>query len=120
MGQKIGGALALLAAAALLAVTAGCQRPTAGAQQPAASAPREAEEKAEPVVRVLSPERKTVRHRIEQPGFNIEAFQETALHPRVSGYVKAWKADLGDRVRKGALLAELEAPEMVVAVSQKE
>ena len=58
--------------------------------------------------------------RIEQPGFNIEAYQETPVFARISGYVKSWKPDLGDRVKKGDLLAELDVPEMVVAVKQKE
>jgi multidrug efflux pump subunit AcrA (membrane-fusion protein) len=71
-------------------------------------------------VRVVRPERKTVRHPIEQPGFNIEAFQETALYAKVSGYVAKWKVDIGDSVKKDEVLVELDVPEMVVEVKQKE
>jgi HlyD family secretion protein len=110
-----GGVLAA-AGAALLGVTAGCQRPSAAATP--AEAPPAA--RAEAVVRVVRPERKTVRHPIEQPGFNIEAFQETAIFAKVSGYVAKWNADIGKEVKKGDVLAELDVPEMVVEVKQKE
>ena len=94
---------ALLVGVALL----GCDRAAAPGPQPAA-------------VRLVRPERKTVRHEIDQPGFNIEAFQETALYAKVSGYVAKWKVDIGDPVKKGDVLAELSAPEMDVDVRQKE
>ena len=107
---------ALLAATvALLGAMAGCQPRTQTGAGPEGS-----QEKVEPSYRVVKPQRKTVTRRIEQPGFNIEAFQETPLFPRISGYVKKWHPDLGDRVKKGDLLAELDVPEMVVAVKQKE
>lgn len=43
----------------------------------------------------------------------VKPFQQTTLHAKVSGYVKTLRADLGDRVEAGAILAELEAPELV-------
>jgi multidrug efflux pump subunit AcrA (membrane-fusion protein) len=38
--------------------------------------------------------------------------QTTDLHARVDGFVKAWHADIGARVRAGQLLAEIDAPEL--------
>jgi RND family efflux transporter MFP subunit len=38
--------------------------------------------------------------------------QEIDLHAKVAGYLKAIHVDVGDRVREGQLLAELEIPEM--------
>ena len=38
--------------------------------------------------------------------------QQVALYAKVGGYVKALRADLGDRVEAGAVLAELEVPEI--------
>jgi multidrug efflux pump subunit AcrA (membrane-fusion protein) len=101
---------------AILCSAIGCNRPSA------ASAPEQSSAKAatEPAVSVVRPERKTLSHRIEQPGFNIEAFQETPLFPRISGYIRSWNADIGDHVHKGQLLAELHVPEMVVDLQQKE
>ena len=99
----------------LLGATTGCQRPTQ------VGAPAEQQkEKGAPAYNIVKPERKTVSRRIEQPGFNIEAFQETAIYPRISGYILKWKADMGDRVKKNDPLAEMYVPEMVVAVKQKE
>jgi RND family efflux transporter MFP subunit len=71
-------------------------------------------------VRIVRPERKTVRRPIEQPGFNIEAFQETPLFARITGYVRKWNVDIGDRVRKDDVLVELAVPEMEVDLQQKE
>src|SRR5437016_3864206 len=87
----------------LLLGSAGCQRPSVAGtppEQPAVS-------RSEATVRVMRPERKTIRHPIEQPGFNIEAFQETPLYAKISGYVRSWKVDIGDRVKKDQVLAEL-------------
>jgi RND family efflux transporter MFP subunit len=113
---SLDGVVLAAAGAALLGMTAGCQRPSAAAtppQEPPA-APR-----AEAAVRLVKPERKTVRHPIEQPGFNVEAFQETALYAKISGYVQKWHVDLGDRVRKDQVLAELYVPEMEVDLKEK-
>ena len=40
-------------------------------------------------------------------------FQEINLYAKVSGYVKRINVDIGDRVKKGQLLAVLEVPELV-------
>ena len=42
----------------------------------------------------------------------LRPFQEIEVMAKVSGYVKAIHVDIGDRVRKGQLLAVLEVPEM--------
>jgi RND family efflux transporter MFP subunit len=97
-------------------MTTGCQRPApAATPQEQAAAPR-----AEATVRVVRPERKAVRHPIEQPGYNIEAFQETPLYAKITGYVQKWNVDIGDRVKKDQVLAELYVPEMAADVRQKE
>jgi multidrug efflux pump subunit AcrA (membrane-fusion protein) len=103
-------------AAAALAIPAGCN----GSEEPQPQPERSAPAPAEPLVRVVRPERRTIRHQIRQPGFNIEPFQETLLYAKITGYVARWNVDIGDRVRKGDVLAELDVPEMVVDVRQKE
>jgi len=45
------------------------------------------------------------------PG-TIEAFQEASVYAGTSGYVKKWLADIGDEVREGQPLAELDTPEI--------
>jgi RND family efflux transporter MFP subunit len=44
-------------------------------------------------------------------------YQEIELHSKVSGYLRAIHVDVGDRVRRGQLIAELEAPEMAQEVA---
>ena len=39
-------------------------------------------------------------------------FQEIALHAKVSGYLKSIRVDVGDRVKEGDKIAELEIPEL--------
>jgi RND family efflux transporter MFP subunit len=42
----------------------------------------------------------------------IQAFQNAGIHSRVPGYLKAWHVDIGDTVRKGQLLAEVDTPDL--------
>jgi RND family efflux transporter MFP subunit len=118
LGRLLLAAVLSTSGTALLGLTAGCQRPSpAATSQGQAAAPR-----AEATARIVQPQRKTVRYQIEQPGFNIEAFQETPLYAKVAGYVGTWdpRYDIGRSVRKGELLAELSVPEMDVELRQKE
>jgi RND family efflux transporter MFP subunit len=45
------------------------------------------------------------------PG-TVQAFSESPVYARVSGYLRAWNADIGTHVRKGQLLAVVDAPEV--------
>lgn len=45
---------------------------------------------------------------------------EASLLARVSGYVRKWHADLGDRVTEGQLLAELDTPELTRELGRAE
>lgn len=51
------------------------------------------------------------------PG-ELESYYETDLYPRVSSYVKALHVDIGDPVKKGQVLAELEAPELTANLTE--
>jgi RND family efflux transporter MFP subunit len=42
----------------------------------------------------------------------FEAYQEVDLHAKVSGYIRRINVDIGDRVRQGEVLANLEVPEL--------
>ncbi|MEO8870063.1 MAG: efflux RND transporter periplasmic adaptor subunit [Granulicella sp.] len=57
-----------------------------------------------PVPSRLSPE-------IALPG-NTQAFTDTAIYARTSGYLKKWHFDIGARVKKGQLMAQIETPEL--------
>lgn len=43
-------------------------------------------------------------------------FQEVEIHAKVAGYIRKIHVDIGDRVRTGQMLAELEVPEMTAEV----
>jgi RND family efflux transporter MFP subunit len=43
---------------------------------------------------------------------DLKPFQEVEVMAKVAGYVRGIHVDIGDRVRKGQLLAELEVPEL--------
>jgi RND family efflux transporter MFP subunit len=45
------------------------------------------------------------------PG-TVQAFSESPIYARINGYVRSWNADIGAHVRKGQLLALIEAPEV--------
>lgn len=49
---------------------------------------------------------------------DIEADDVAVLHAQVSGYVKAWYVDIGARVKKGQVLAEIETPELDQQLAQ--
>lgn len=42
----------------------------------------------------------------------VHAWQVTTLYARVSGYLAAWHRDLGESVKAGELLAEIDTPEL--------
>ncbi len=44
--------------------------------------------------------------------------QETTLYARTGGFVKRWLVDLGDSVKEGQLLAEIETPELDREIDQ--
>jgi HlyD family secretion protein len=97
----------------LLGTVSGCNRPSAASPEQGA-APKT------PEVKVVRPEKKDVRHPIERPGFNIEAYEHTPLYAKVAGFVGKWNFDIGAHVEKDDVLAEVSIPEMVVELSQKE
>src|SRR4051795_80056 len=66
----------------------------------------------DPAVKVVHAQYRTVNRTVEQPGV-IGAYERTALYAKVPGFVAKWNVDIGDRVKKGATLVELTAPELV-------
>ena len=70
-----------------------------------------------PVVSVIHPKRGALRDEVVLPG-NIQAYIDSPIYARASGYLKTWYADIGARVKAGQLLAEIEAPEIDQQVRQ--
>src|SRR5271157_1126887 len=80
-----------------------------------------AESKAEtdslPVVNVQKVKRAEAKTSLVLPG-NIQAVTEAPVLARASGYIKVRHADIGDRVKEGQVLAEIEAPELDQQIRQ--
>ncbi|HUJ28485.1 MAG TPA: efflux RND transporter periplasmic adaptor subunit [Myxococcales bacterium] len=77
----------------------------------------EASKRALPRVEVISPKQLASDRALSLPG-SVQPLQETVIYPRASGYVRAWKVDIGDRVKKGQVLAEIETPELDQELAQ--
>ena len=70
-----------------------------------------------PVAPVVLPERAALSTKLEVAG-ELLPYQEVELHAMVSGYIRHIFVDIGDRVRKGQVLAELEIPELMAQVEE--
>jgi RND family efflux transporter MFP subunit len=101
-------------AAILAATVAGCDRPIVATTSPGR------EKQTQPVakVEVVRPARQTMRRTVEEPG-QVEAFETTAIHAKVAGYVRSWSVNIGSRITKGQVMAELDVPEADAEAEEK-
>ena len=74
-------------------------------------------EEAVPTVAVVHPKPVPATETITLPG-NIVGWYEAPLYARVTGYVKMWYKDYGDQVKKGDILAEINAPDLDAEYAQ--
>ncbi|MEH2364833.1 efflux RND transporter periplasmic adaptor subunit [Nostoc sp.] len=63
-----------------------------------------------PTVNVITPRRATASTKLELTG-SVVALNQTTIYARSTGYLRRWYADIGDRVRAGQLLAEIDSPD---------
>ena len=64
-----------------------------------------------PSVNVTHPQLGDRAHELVLPG-NTQAFIDSPIYARTNGYLRRWYVDIGTRVNKGQLLAEIETPEL--------
>ncbi len=69
------------------------------------------QEQAVPTVALLTPRTGAATRKLSLPG-TVQAWYEAPIYARVSGYLKEWYFDYGAHVKKGDLLAEIEAPDL--------
>jgi len=72
---------------------------------------RETDELAVVTVSVTRPERGKADQSITLPG-TIQPFTDAAIYARTNGYLRKRYADLGSRVKRGQLIAEIDTPEI--------
>ncbi len=65
-----------------------------------------------PTVQLIHPEVRTIVRTVGQPSF-IEAYERTSIYPKLTAYIEKWIVDIGDKVKKGDVLARLFVPETV-------
>ena len=68
-------------------------------------------------VGVIHPLPETGEEDLVLPG-TMEAFVESPIYARTNGYLKKWYHDIGSRVEKGDLLADIDTPEVDQQLSQ--
>lgn len=64
-----------------------------------------------PIVATTQPYRAKAVPELVLPG-SVRAFQATSLFPRANGYLRTQRVDIGDRVKEGQLLAEIDIPDV--------
>jgi HlyD family secretion protein len=71
-----------------------------------------------PKVRLVRPQKRTITRSIGQPGF-VYAYEQTAIYPKVAGFIEKWSVDIGDPIKKGQLIVEIFVPELAAEHAQK-
>jgi len=111
-----GGAITLLIVvlivAVILAVTGVLQRVNARTKLESQTT-----ELAAPDVLAAPPQQGKPTEEVVLPG-NIFAYVDSPIYARTNGYLKKWYFDIGARVTKGQLLAEIESPEVDQQLAQ--
>ncbi|RUL82544.1 efflux RND transporter periplasmic adaptor subunit [Tautonia sociabilis] len=69
-------------------------------------------------IATVRPEPTGIRRITSQPG-QIEAFETTAIHAKIAGYVRSLAVDIGDRITEGQVIAELSVPEVEAELQMK-
>jgi len=74
-------------------------------------------ERAKVYVKVATPKTADAGQTLSLPG-TLQGFVQSPIAARASGYLRKWYKDIGARVKKGDLLAEIETPEIDQQLSQ--
>ena len=72
---------------------------------------RETERQAVPTVVVVHPTAENPDEQLVLPA-SLQAYEESPIFARTNGYLLRWYKDIGSRVTKGELLAEIDTPEI--------
>lgn len=78
---------------------------------------RETEVLAVPTVTVTKPAAEPNNEQLTLPA-QLQAYVQSSIYSRTNGYLRSWTKDMGTRVSKGELLAEIDTPEVDQELSQ--
>ncbi len=71
-----------------------------------------------PVMEVIHPQLRDIVRFVGQPSF-VQSFERTSIYPKMTAFIEKWNVDIGDKVRKGDVLADLFVPELQEDFSTK-
>src|SRR5579859_2194887 len=109
-------ALMLVGVALLVLLVAGAMTLLSRASHERALA-KETERETIPTVAVVHPLAEKPDEELILPG-SLQAFEESPIYARTSGYLVRWYKDIGSKVGKGELLAKIDAPEVDQELNQ--
>jgi membrane fusion protein, multidrug efflux system len=72
---------------------------------------KETEDIAVPTVDVVHPSAEPPQSELQLPS-TLQAYIEAPIYARTTGYLQRWYKDIGSKVKKGELLADIETPEV--------
>jgi RND family efflux transporter MFP subunit len=78
---------------------------------------KETERGTVPTVAVVYPQSEKPDEELVLPG-SLQAYEESPIYARTSGYLVRWYKDIGSKVTKGELLAKIDAPEVDQELNQ--
>jgi membrane fusion protein, multidrug efflux system len=78
---------------------------------------KETERETVPTVAIVYPLSEKPDEDLVLPG-SLQAYEESPIYARTSGYLVRWYKDIGSRVTKGELLAKIDAPEVDQELNQ--
>lgn len=78
---------------------------------------KETERSTIPTVAIVHPLAETPDEELVLPG-SLQAFEDSPIYARTSGYLVRWYKDIGSRVKEGELLATIDTPEVDQELNQ--
>jgi HlyD family secretion protein len=63
-------------------------------------------------VQLIEPQIRDIARVIGQPSFT-QSYERSSVYPKMNAYIEKWVVDIGDKVKKGDVLARLFVPELV-------
>jgi HlyD family secretion protein len=64
-----------------------------------------------PALQLTSPQLRKIVRVVGQPSF-VQSYERTSVYPKVTAFIEKWNVDIGDKVKKGDVLADLFVPEL--------
>lgn len=64
-----------------------------------------------PSLSLIYPQLRKITREVGQPSF-VQSYERTSIYPKVTAFIEKWNVDIGDKVQKGDVLADLFVPEL--------